>query len=282
MPVPPMEISDYGVSFIAGWEGVRLQMYDDGGPGIGNATIGIGHLIHLGPIDGSASEAPFVGGITLAEAYRLFRADLASRVAWVNANVARAMTAGEFDACVDFTYNCGVGAFQRIAPVVNARGNFCAAIAPWVLPAWASEALKRRRGDECRIYYGGTANTPPPPIPEGDEMWDRHNEVANNAYWVGAPGQPGRHTFGPNERATIQLRVDLPRVMALNPSAIDFDLYTEGGAVEVRDGNGAFAIVLSERRRDAIVRVVPQNGAIQFWAGPTPVTVQLGVAGYVH
>ena len=63
-----LSISDAGLEFITGHEGLRLELYNDPA---GHATIGVGHLVHLGPIDGRASEAPFANGITRAEAMDL-------------------------------------------------------------------------------------------------------------------------------------------------------------------------------------------------------------------
>ncbi|SIT44014.1 Lysozyme (fragment) [Paraburkholderia ribeironis] len=53
--------SGRGVQFTAQWEAFRPHLYDhDGAGGGGNATIGYGHLVHMGPISGAPSEAPYV------------------------------------------------------------------------------------------------------------------------------------------------------------------------------------------------------------------------------
>ncbi len=48
------QVSDTGVRYVSFWEGFVATPYDDGGqPGVGNCTIGYGHLLHLGPCNGS-------------------------------------------------------------------------------------------------------------------------------------------------------------------------------------------------------------------------------------
>ena len=56
-----MHCSSMGLAHIGKFEGLRLKLYNDPG---GHCTIGVGHLVHLGPIDGRASETPFKNGIS--------------------------------------------------------------------------------------------------------------------------------------------------------------------------------------------------------------------------
>jgi len=163
-----MDVSENGLRFIAMWEGLRLTKYDDGGAGKGNCTIGFGHLIHTSPCDGRASEAEFSGGLTADGALRLFRKDVQRYVDGVNQHTKVALNQNQFDAMVDFAYNCGWqtyawgnGGLPAIAPVVNARGDVCAAIMRHVLPAWATEGLTRRRREECKLF-GNTVIASPP------------------------------------------------------------------------------------------------------------------------
>jgi lysozyme len=60
LPYPVMrypvnwDISMDGLKYIEFWEGFSATKYDDGGQaGVGNCTIGYGHLLHLGPCNGS-------------------------------------------------------------------------------------------------------------------------------------------------------------------------------------------------------------------------------------
>lgn len=47
MAAQTIALSPPGAKFIGALEGFRAECYD-GGPGKGNCTIGIGHLVHYG------------------------------------------------------------------------------------------------------------------------------------------------------------------------------------------------------------------------------------------
>src|SRR5881394_2093198 len=68
--IPP-RLSQRGAGFIARFEGCVLHIYNDP---TSNATIGVGHLIHMGPINGR--EPPeFRKGITRGRALEILMAD---------------------------------------------------------------------------------------------------------------------------------------------------------------------------------------------------------------
>jgi lysozyme len=46
----PWKFSEQGIQFLEGWEAFSPTMYDHDGSKEGNATIGYGHLVHLGKI----------------------------------------------------------------------------------------------------------------------------------------------------------------------------------------------------------------------------------------
>jgi hypothetical protein len=52
-PAASREVSQQGLEFIARFEGFRGKLYNDQA---NNATIGFGHLVHRGPINGSEPE----------------------------------------------------------------------------------------------------------------------------------------------------------------------------------------------------------------------------------
>lgn len=79
-------------------ESLRLDPYQDDH---GYWTIGWGHKIR--------SNEDFTGGITIATAVALLRADTEEAVRAVNTLVRVALTQGQFDALVDFTFNEGAG-----------------------------------------------------------------------------------------------------------------------------------------------------------------------------
>lgn len=111
-PVPKVvdDVSSNGLSFITHFEGVVLHPYDDGGrPGVGNATIGVGHLIHMGPC--TATDQKKYRGFTEADAEKLLRQDAQTAVSGVKSlGIKLAQT--EFDALVSFAFNCGNGALD--------------------------------------------------------------------------------------------------------------------------------------------------------------------------
>ena len=121
----PTGTSPNGVRMIADFEGFCANLYDDGMPGcgrgVGNSTIGFGHLIHLGPTDGRASEAPFRGGITRQQGEQLLAGELAQSANRVRTIVTMQLSQQQFDALVSFDYN--TGQLRALLHDLNA-GNF--------------------------------------------------------------------------------------------------------------------------------------------------------------
>ncbi|MBB5463051.1 lysozyme [Paraburkholderia sp. Cpub6] len=106
----PWKISQQGITFIAGWEAFMPHIYDNDGAGKGgNATVGYGHLVHMGPISGAASEAPFRNGITIAQARELLLLDLEYPERIVNKKIHVPVYQFEYDALVCFVYNLPSG-----------------------------------------------------------------------------------------------------------------------------------------------------------------------------
>jgi lysozyme len=103
------DISPEGLAFISRNEGCVLHPYDDGGPGRGNATIGVGHKIHDGPF--TRADVDKYKGFTEADATKLLHQDVAKVVEAVR-GLGVHLTAGEFDALVDVGFNCGTGALE--------------------------------------------------------------------------------------------------------------------------------------------------------------------------
>lgn len=102
-----LDLSQAGLDFIASCEGFRDHLYDDPA---NHCTIGFGHLVHLGPTNGS-EPAEFRDGITKERALQILRDDAAQAVATVRNRVSLRLTQRQFDALVSFVFNVGGGAF---------------------------------------------------------------------------------------------------------------------------------------------------------------------------
>jgi lysozyme len=101
----PWKISDQGVKFLEGWEQFSDAMYDNDGSQAGNATVGYGHLVHLGKISGAASEKLFQKGITETQAETLLKSDTRWAENTINDKIKIPLFQFEYDALVCFMYN---------------------------------------------------------------------------------------------------------------------------------------------------------------------------------
>ena len=91
---PPMTHSNQGLALTEGFEGCRLESYQDSG---GIWTIGYGHTSGIGP-----------GMVcTQDQAVQWLIGDYAWAEAEVNRIVDVPLSQGEFDGLTDFTFNCG-------------------------------------------------------------------------------------------------------------------------------------------------------------------------------
>lgn len=138
-----MKMSDHGLAFLIGWEGARSKPYDDGGPGRGNCTVGVGHLIHYGPCTQAELDQP---ALSLTEINRLLRADVGRFEASVNA-LGVSLNQNQYDALVSFAFNCGAGALQSFAGDIMFMRAFVHDGAGNTL-----DALVRRREAEIQLY----------------------------------------------------------------------------------------------------------------------------------
>jgi GH24 family phage-related lysozyme (muramidase) len=170
--VPPAELrlSSQGAALIASFEGVMLRLYNDPA---GHCTVGIGHLVHHGPIDGRPEEQPFEGELTEEFVYRLFTETDAPRYAQMVRDAVRVpLYQSEFDALVSFVYNLGPGALDEhqstLARLLN-KGDYAGAAGQFERWAHAGElvlpGLVRRRDAEAALFRSEWASSPPPPAP---------------------------------------------------------------------------------------------------------------------
>lgn len=151
-------VSKRGLEFIARFEGCVLRPYDDGGrPGIGNATIGVGHLLHMGPC--TAADRRRWRGFTRTKAIGLLRRDAAHAAAAVRA-LGVPLNQHEFDALTSFAFNCGPGALAGgIARHLHAgdRAGAMDVLREYVhAGGHVYPGLVRRRNAEAHLFLAGT------------------------------------------------------------------------------------------------------------------------------
>ena len=146
MPDQPAKTSEYGVTLIQHYEGLRLKAYFCPG----NVwTIGYGHT--KGVQEGDR--------ITEAEADRLLRIDLDEYEEAVNNLVDVDLNQNQFDALVSFTFNLGAGNLKRstLLKKLNA-GDYHGAAEEF--PRWNKSngrvlpGLVKRRSAERLLFLG--------------------------------------------------------------------------------------------------------------------------------
>lgn len=146
-----MQYSKNGIHFIEQFEGCRLSAYPDPATGGAPWTIGYGHT---GP--------DIYQGMTITQeqAEALLQQDVQKAAQAVNLKVSKGITQPEFDALVDFSFNCGIGNFSgsTLLKKLNA-GDFHGAAAEfekWDMAAGKHMAgLLRRRHAEAELFLSG-------------------------------------------------------------------------------------------------------------------------------
>jgi len=134
-----------GLHLTEGFEGVRLAAYPDPATGGDPWTIGYGHTgpeVHSGMT------------ITQEQAENYLMQDVAKAASDVNAKVTVEITQNEFDALVDFAFNCGCGNLNNstLLKKLNAGDHEGAAqeFLKWDMAAGHHMAglLRRRQAEE--------------------------------------------------------------------------------------------------------------------------------------
>jgi GH24 family phage-related lysozyme (muramidase) len=114
-----MDVSSNYITWLANREAFSAKAYQDGSVnGATSYSIYFGHQIQ----SYEQNLRTHVGTRQEGETY--LARDVKERINHVNAYVKKAINQGTFNACVDFCYNAGVGAFNvDILPTINAGGS---------------------------------------------------------------------------------------------------------------------------------------------------------------
>ena len=150
-------LSTRGAAFIAHFEGFEPKLYNDPA---GHCTIGCGHLVHHGPIDGSEEEE-FRRGITRERALEILQRDAGSAADEISRSVKVDLTQAQFDALISFAFNVGNGAFRdsTLLKLLNDRDY---SSVPAQLKRWTKAdgrtlpGLVTRREAEGALFSSGT------------------------------------------------------------------------------------------------------------------------------
>jgi len=150
------KLSQKGLKFIAGFEGFRNHAYNDAA---GNATIGYGHLLHMGGVTVNERNKR----ISKVRALLLLRKDC-HKAANAVRKLQIKLSQNEFDALVSFAFNLGSGYFSRthsIGKEISSR-NYLGIANSMLLYSQAGgrrlEGLVRRRRMERRLFLNGNYN----------------------------------------------------------------------------------------------------------------------------
>lgn len=156
-----MNISQDGLRFIIAQEGEVLKVYRDQA---GFATIGVGHKLTpseltSGKLRINGAAVRYAGGLTREQAQDLLGQDVQHFCLAVERMVSVPLAQNQFEALVDFAFNCGEGALlgSTLLKLLN-QGNYAAV--PEQLRRWIHAggrivgALVRRREAEVKLWLG--------------------------------------------------------------------------------------------------------------------------------
>ena len=164
-----MRISAQGIKQLVSEEGLRLEPYNDSA---GHATVGIGHLIHFGPV--TQADVSRFQGFTEAGAIALLAQDLRPREQFVEDAVTVALGQNEFDALVSLVFNIGTGAFAKstVLRQLNAGARQAAADA-FLLWVKGGAGLADRRRRERELFLTRDAPDPFAGFTAAERRWIR-------------------------------------------------------------------------------------------------------------
>ncbi len=146
------QLSARGAEFIGRFEGFRGTPYNDAA---NNATIGYGHLIHMGPV--TQHDITEWGTLSQAAALQLLQHDAAIAEAAIDHYITRKLSQHERDALASFAFNCGGGGLGgSVGKAVNAGQDPSTALEQWDHSGGRElQGLLNRRKAEALLYTAG-------------------------------------------------------------------------------------------------------------------------------
>ena len=158
------QLSTRGARFIGRFEGWRNKPYNDP---TNNATIGFGHLLHMGPV--TANDNTQWGTITMQRGIQLLQHDAGVAVSAIGHYIDRPLQQCQIDALVSFAFNCGGGALAgSVGRAVNAHQDPTPALLQWTHSGHVELAgLRERRKREARLFLTGDYGDGRPPAKNG-------------------------------------------------------------------------------------------------------------------
>jgi GH24 family phage-related lysozyme (muramidase) len=168
-----MELSRAGAQFIAGWEGNILHPYNDSNP---DATIGIGHLLHFGPV--TWQDRLRWRNFTYEDSLQLLKADIREVEREIRRRVTHPLNQNEWDALIDVVFNTGPGILDDgVAHAIN-NGRYEEATHIW--GAWIHgnggvvlQGLVRRRTGDTQLFLRAPAAYENPQEQRWEQEYDR-------------------------------------------------------------------------------------------------------------
>jgi spore coat assembly protein SafA len=241
-----LSLSDKGIRMIEGFEGLRLNAYQDSG---GVWTIGYGHTGNVHPGD----------QITQQQAEQYLRQDIGWAQNAVRNNVHVPLNQNQFDALTSLTYNLGPNGYSTLLNHLNS-GNYAAAQRDFAMYVHDSkghvlQGLVNRRNEEAALFGssapGGTSTPATPSQPSTPSA---------------PPHGGGDYTVRSGDTLSAIAAhhgVSLSALEAANPQIRNPNLIHPGETVHIPGGgssNAATSHDVSVQRGDTLSAIAERNG----------------------
>jgi spore coat assembly protein SafA len=239
-----LSMSDQGIRMLEGFEGLRLNAYQDSG---GVWTIGYGHTGNVHPGE----------HITQQQAEQYLRQDVGWAQNAVRNNVHVPLSQNQFDALVSLTYNLGAHGYSTLLNHLNS-GNYAAAQRDFAMYVHDSkghvlQGLVNRRSEEAALFGssapGGTS-TPSHPAPPSTP----------------SPSGGGDYTVRSGDTLSAIAAhhgVSLTALEAANPQIRNPNLIYAGQTVHIPGGGNSTAATshnVTVERGDTLSAIAERNG----------------------